>query len=61
MTIYMIRAVGVKEMLTASKAVAEYCVDFYKKRDVPCEVREYDVKTQGKNFNDLAMCEKTWQ
>jgi hypothetical protein len=36
-------------------------VDFYKKKDVPCEVREYDVKTQGKNFNDLAMCEKTWQ
>ena len=61
MTIYMIRAVGVKEMLTASKAVAEYCRDFYKERDCECEVREYDVKTQGPNYNDLALCNKTWQ
>lgn len=59
MKIYLIKPENQPEMLTASYAVVQFCKDFYNERNVKCKTIEYEVKTQGKNYNDIAMPKKT--
>lgn len=59
MKIYLIKPENLPEILTASYKVTEYCKDFYNERNVKCKIIEYEVKTQEKNYNNIAMPKKT--